>query len=89
MPQPTSSSKPRFTLFSVGRNKASPARVASSKRASLRLSAIRTEALKLPAFDFAESARPDSGDARWEQNGRSRSVPSLLSMTAGTEPSPK
>ncbi|RPD59589.1 hypothetical protein L227DRAFT_611820 [Lentinus tigrinus ALCF2SS1-6] len=43
----SSGRKPRYALFSVGRNKASPARTASVKRASLRASVVRTEAPKL------------------------------------------
>lgn len=36
--------KTRYGIFSVGRNKTSPARAASTKRASMRRSVVRVEA---------------------------------------------
>ena len=61
----SSARKPRYALFSVGKNKASPARTASIKRASLRASVIRTEAPKLHlAFGDAEEADA-SGSPPW------------------------
>ncbi|KAI9061066.1 hypothetical protein FKP32DRAFT_972834 [Trametes sanguinea] len=75
MPPPSSRPKPRFALFSVGQHKTSPARAASTKRASLRHSALRAEALKLqlPA-GLANAGRDLDPEAQREDGGAERSA---------------
>ncbi|KAI0635640.1 hypothetical protein C8Q77DRAFT_1071637 [Trametes polyzona] len=68
MPQPASRAKPRFQLFSVGKNKPSPARAASTKRASRRQSALRAEALRLPP-EFTGAGSPELSEQKRKESG--------------------
>ncbi|KAI0330246.1 hypothetical protein GY45DRAFT_1370954 [Cubamyces sp. BRFM 1775] len=86
MPPPKTRSKPRFALFNVGKSKASPARAASTKRASLRHSAIRTDALKLPPELLLDAGQPvprrlqggeaSTSDPKDTQRGNASQIPS-------------
>ncbi|KAI0768016.1 hypothetical protein BD413DRAFT_494030 [Trametes elegans] len=69
MAPPPSRPKARFSPFSVGRNKPSPARAASTKRASLRQSVhLRSEALNLSS-ETTDPARTLPGGPRRDKSG--------------------
>ena len=59
MSKPAARTKSRLNLFSVGRNKASPARTASIKRASFRRSVLATEAVRMQA-GFRDAGEADA-----------------------------
>lgn len=63
MAKPATRPKSRYGLFSVGRNKASPARTASTRRASVRRSVIRGEATQL---DFECAGDVDGSRSKLE-----------------------
>ncbi|KAI0707161.1 hypothetical protein C8Q76DRAFT_696430 [Earliella scabrosa] len=75
MAKPATRPKSRYGLFSVGRNKASPARTASTRRASVRRSVIRGEATQL---DFECAGDADGSRSKLE------STPEYVDRDAST-----